>query len=66
MIVLHLSLKKDGTEPLTVSPISADYGIGLLIYNPIQAVRSLIHKSLHKFEAVCMGDIPGTLPATLL
>ena len=44
-----------------------DYGIGLLfIFLSIQAVRSLIHKSLSKFEAVYEGyscHLAGNTPS---
>ena len=50
MIVLHPSRKKDGTGPLTVC--SSSLTMELVYFISIQAVRSLIHKSLSKFEAV--------------
>ena len=54
--VTSLSWNKDGTGATHGLSISADYGIGLLIFfSRIQAVRSLIHKSFSKFEAVCRG-----------
>ena len=66
MIILHPSRKRDGTGPLSVC-LSADLGIGLFIYLfSIQAVRSLIHKSLSKFEAVYGGyscHLAGNTPS---
>ena len=68
MIVLHPSRKRDGTGPLTVCISPLTCGIGLLIdsFRYIQAVRSLIHKSLSKVETACGGyscHLAGNAPS---
>ena len=67
VIVLLPSREKDGAGPLTVclSLLSMEFN-WFLIFDSIQAVRSLIHESLCDLEAVCGGyscHLAGNTPS---